>query len=106
MTERTRLSLALLVAAIVVAGVLAGLQWPLGDSDPDPEMQARMERIDRLRSAVERELDVLERTRERREATERELRELRESLEQSRREIERLESELEERGTGTANGRE
>lgn len=109
MTAHTRLSLALLAAAMVVAGVLAWLQWPLGGPDPD-DMQARMERIERLRTSVERELQALERARQRREATQKELRELRESLEESRREIERLERELEEArsssGTGTANERE
>lgn len=97
MTARTRLVLALLAAVVVVGGVLAWLQWPLGG--PDPDMQARMERIERLRTAVESELEALERARQRREMTERELQELRESLEQSRREIERLERELEEQRT-------
>lgn len=93
MKAGTRLSLALLAAVIVVGGLLAWLQWPLDGSDPG--MEARMERIERLRTAVERELEVLEQARERREMTEKELRELRESLDERRNEIERLERELE-----------
>lgn len=93
MKAGTRLSLALFVAVIVVGGLLAWLQWPLGG--PDPEMETRMERIERLRTAVERELEVLEQARERREMTGKELRELRESLEKRQDEIERLKRELE-----------
>lgn len=103
MKARARITVAFVVAALVVGAGLAWLQWPPGGRGPAnaTPTESRQARIEALRAQIERELQRLNAAREQHDLSAAELRALEASLEDSRERVEQLRRELE---TGAANG--
>jgi len=94
LTAERRLGACLALAALVIGGTLAWLQWPAAGGGEQAAVTGgtatREARISALRDQIERELARLQQARGQQDRTRAELRELEQSLEQARERIEQL----------------
>lgn len=103
MSAGKRLAVCMVVAAIVVAGALAGSWWRPGETTTAPatnvDESAGNSQLGRLRDRIEREMQQLREARLQQDRAEAELRALEQSLDDAQERIERLQRNLE---TGSA----